>query len=295
MNNRINIKSFVLISIPAIFLGVVCFVIWSNDKLSIAEIIGFDQKNLTFEESPKNAIALGQPCNMNELKSYNFGGNIENTKGLQCYGFDDLSNQMLNEAKWIHPNKTSGGAIWIYPNHMNMPAFIDGFSPSLFDAVSLDGLTQYWETYNSNIGNFSFKFPKQWTVATDKLSSHTFTIENIANPYIHDYVRWATIRYYPDTDFESTFDYLSIKEVPDSRLIPDNSNDTFVTVRHFNLNENEAILVSRMSNYDVGVSSYNQTIYVIKPNSYLKINYEKYNSMQSDLPIEMLIKTLSFN
>ncbi|MEI7425463.1 MAG: hypothetical protein WCK16_00860 [Candidatus Moraniibacteriota bacterium] len=295
MNKQINtaLAIAVIIIIAGIAGGTIYTNIANNNPATIIPVINKTQQNKVISKSSDD-IAIGKSCDARNLKSYNGGGEIAATKGLQCYMYDDLSDRMLNNGKWIYPSgkETVRKGVWVYPNHMSIPIFLAQEKPSLFDTVSINDLTQNWKLYDNSNGNYSFKFPKQWEVKKDASNANQLTIEKINTTEANTI--FATITYYPNAKFETTDDYQNINEAPDDWLVPDNSTDTFILTRHFDLNGATALLVERMNNFDLGGSSYGETIFVTKPNSYFTIEYTKYQDADIDLPVEMLIKTLRF-
>lgn len=244
-------------------------------------------------------IAVGKPCDARNLKSYNGGGEIANTKGLQCYMYDNLSDYPIHNGQWTYPTKQGDRkGVWIYPNHMSIPVFLALAQPSLFDNFSLDDFTQNWKQYNNPVGNYNFKFPSQWKVKSDVSEPNQLTIQELSsldNGVGAGAPLQFTITYHPKIKFESTDDFKNIAEAPDDWLVSDTSSDTFVYTKHFDLNGTPALLVQRMGNSDLGASPYDITVYVTKPDSYFTIAYTKFQNLDIDLAVEMLIKTLRFN
>lgn len=227
-------------------------------------------------------IAVGEPCDARKLKSYNGGGNIQDTKGLQCYMYDDPSGQ---ERK----------GVWIYPNQISRPIFL---AQTLVDGISFKELTQNWKMYDDQM---SFAYPKEWKVANEKSlprllieSNQTIVYEAQSSGMGEAPLQLAVINYYPHSKFETMPDYQSLKEFPDDQIVPDASDDTLVYVKNFELNGSQALLVERMENYDLGKSPIGVTVYVIKGDSYYAISYTKYMEPSIDFPVELIISSMRF-
>ena len=280
MNKKI--KSFPLASffIAFFLIIVIALVFWlkmkSNNRLS---------KSVKYEEK----ISVGSPCNVSDLKSYGNGGEIADTKGLQCYMYDDLSNRIMQDGRWTYPSGQEAirQGVWIYPNHLASPSFLGQASPSLFDIFPIKDLTKGWKVYNNKIGNYSFKIPGEWKIVPNSENENQIDIRQA------DYLV-ASITYYPNSKLEDSKEYQSVKEAPDDWLVPDASSDTFVLARNFKLNFSDALLVERMKNFDLGASPYDGTIYVAKGNSYFKIAYTDEQNLDLDFPLQVFIKTLQF-
>lgn len=286
------IHSFIVIIALATIAGVIGVLMYTNIKDS--------QKNASSNTAQKNIlpdlsneIEVGKPCGDSVLNLYSMVA----TKGLQCYMYDDLSDRMLNNGKWVYPSEkeTTRKGVWVYPNHMDRPIFLAQTEQSAFSVIPLDDISRHWKSYSNAIDKYSFKFPSQWKVENDVLDPNTLTIGvKEVGATGEPYLPLVTITFNPNAKFEDSDDFKNIEEAPDNWFIPDNSTDTFIFTSHFDLNGTPALLVERMKNYDLGNSPYEQAIYVTRPNSYLKVTYTKYHNMDQDLPVEILIKTLRF-
>ena len=81
-----------------------------------------------------NDIAVGKPCDARNLKSYYGAGEIQDTKGLQCYMYDDLSDRTIH------------GGEWTYPSNQETSRIISWFgSDSSFSTFHWPGKTKLYE------------------------------------------------------------------------------------------------------------------------------------------------------
>lgn len=235
--------------------------------------VGIKDKNVG------DPISLGKPCDARDLKSYNGDGNIQGTKGLQCYMYDNPLSQ---------DGERTG--VWIYPNYIRLPIFLPS---ALFNLISFKSIVQDWKPYNNLVAGYNFKFPSKWNIKNGPEDNHVI-VESESSGIGDAPVPLITIIHYPNIRFEDTEDYQKIKNFSDDLIITDISSDSFVYVRHFDLNGREAVLIERMENFDLGSSSYDVSVYVTKTDSYYEIKYIKYNESFLDMPMELLIKTLNF-
>lgn len=248
--------------------------------------------------SPLSAIAVGKPCDARDLKSYNGGGAVANTKGLQCYMYDDLSAYPLMSGQWTYPSKPRDRqGVWMYPNHMSKPIFLAEEKSPLFYLSMLSDVTKNWKSYHNPVGEYSFKYPSQWNVIHDPHSPNQLTIQQLSPEsagVAAGLPLQLSITYHPHAKFEDTEEFKTVAEAPDDWLVADTSTDTFVYTRHFELNGTPALMVQTMDNFDLGASPYQVAIYVARPDSYITVAYTKYQGWETDLPAEMVIKTLGF-
>ncbi len=277
--NEISKKIIISVTITAIISGSAVYLVMAGKAAN--------KPNISSE------IAVGKPCDARDLKSYNGGGNIQDTKGLQCYMYDDLSYRSIHNGIWTYPNnqERERGGVWIYPNQMSETTFL---TSSLFDTISLPGLTQDWKSHNNN-SKYSFIYPSQWEVEKDEANPNELIIRETNASGVSDApLHLATITFYPNTKFEMSENFRVIKEAPADWLLADTSSDSFVYTRHFDLNGTPALLVARMGNFDLGNSPYQMTVYVPKTDSYYAITYTKYHDSSIDIPVELMIKSLRF-
>lgn len=249
--------------------------------------IGGDNKN--------NQIFLGEPCDVSDLESYNGGGEMKNTKGLQCYVYDDLSIYPIHNGVWIYPSgiEMEKKGVWIYPNGINEPLFA---SENFFfdNVISLTDMTKNWVSYHNTIGNYSFKIPQQWKVRMeDPSDSNQILVESGPLPG-EALIPLVRIKYYPNSVFYETEDYKIIEEAPHNWLVADTSTDTFLYKKEFDLNGNSALLVSRTLNFDLGDNPAEVKIYLTKEDSYYEISYRE-NLDSLNIPLEILIKTFTLD
>ena len=252
-----------------------------------------------------DGIALGEPCDIRDLKSFPYNpnglvGTIEHTKGLLCYVYDTLFPlSVIHNGNWVYPDgKESSNfkGVWVYPHAPQNPFLLsDGSEVDefLFN-FPLASLTKNWKQYTNTVGKYSFKMPSTWTVRNNSdIDDGSITIEQRSKDISEEVgIGYQyNITYHPESDFLASSEYQLIKNAPGNWFIPDTSNDTFILSRSFELNGTPALLVQRGSNYTT--ENHTITLYVIKKDSYLTVEYTEYND-SSDFLIQVLIRTLKF-